>query len=324
MSKNYWCYRIDKSNIEFFKDELFNEGRLRQGWGRKQDLRNLQLDEGAGRNKSMFNKVKKNDILLVPQLPDLGKVAIVEATEDWSKGYDFRVEENLKDFGHIFPAKFLKSFTRNSKEVTGNLRSTLRNPSRFWNINHYTEDVENLINSNQNELDKKQDYESRLLSTIGSVFNESFIEKDFKNDLYDKLNDQFTSEEWEFILVNGLRKIFPFYQIERVGGKEEKKHGTDILIKMPSLISSYEYGISIQVKDYEGVVGEEVIQQINKADEYWNNENFKLIEKWVIVTRTSKEENNGLVSNTSNVKFIFANGLKELLNTMAKSFIGIN
>ena len=30
--KNYWGYRIDKSKISFFKNEL-NEGRLRQGWG---------------------------------------------------------------------------------------------------------------------------------------------------------------------------------------------------------------------------------------------------------------------------------------------------
>jgi hypothetical protein len=68
--KNYWCYRVDTSNIKYFTSEL-NEGRLRQGWGwdEAQDLRNFRLDEGAGRNRPMFNKVKKGDILLIPQLP---------------------------------------------------------------------------------------------------------------------------------------------------------------------------------------------------------------------------------------------------------------
>ena len=66
--KNYWCYRVDTSKIKFFTNEL-NEGRLRRGWGwdEAQDLRNFKLDEGAGRNRPMFNKVK-GDILLIPQL----------------------------------------------------------------------------------------------------------------------------------------------------------------------------------------------------------------------------------------------------------------
>jgi len=46
----------------------------------------------------------------------------------------------LGDYGHIFPARFIKRFTRNNENVTGNLRSTLKNPSRFWSINHYSDD----------------------------------------------------------------------------------------------------------------------------------------------------------------------------------------
>lgn len=95
--RNYWCYRIDTKNIEFLMNEL-NLGRLRQGWGydEGQNLRNLQLDEGAARNKAMFEGVKKGDILLIPQLPSWGQIAIVEATDDWSSGYKFEIHE---DFG---------------------------------------------------------------------------------------------------------------------------------------------------------------------------------------------------------------------------------
>jgi len=322
--KNYWCYRIDTSRIKFFTKEL-NEGRLRQGWGwdEAQDLRDFKLDEGAGRNRPMFNKVKKGDILLIPQLPNWGEVALVEATEDWNKGYVFEIDQTLGDYGHIFPAKYLKKFTRNNENVTGNLRSTLKNPSRFWNINHYSDDVEILISSQITELSKRQDYNSRLESSIGTVFNEFFDEKLFTNKLYDKLTEQFTREEWEFALVYGLKQIFPFYQIERVGGKEEKNHGTDILIKLPSLLSNYSYAIAIQVKDYEGFVGKEVISQINKADDYWESENLKLIEKIVIITKAKKDDNIKLLEHDKNVKFIFATELKQLMSEIGKCFIGM-
>ena len=322
--KNYWCYRIDTSRIKFFTKEL-NEGRLRQGWGwdEAQDLRDFKLDEGAGRNRPMFNKVKKGDILLIPQLPNWGEVALVEATEDWNKGYVFEIDQTLGDYGHIFPAKYLKKFTRNNENVTGNLRSTLKNPSRFWNINHYSDDVEILISSQITELSKRQDYNSRLESSIGTVFNEVFDEKLFTDKLYDKLTEQFTREEWEFALVYGLKQIFPFYQIERVGGKEEKNHGTDILIKLPSLLSNYSYAIAIQVKDYDGFVGKEVISQINKADDYWESENLKLIEKIVIITKSKKDDNIKLLEHDKNVKFIFATELKQLMSEIGKSFIGM-
>lgn len=305
-------------------DEL-NNGRLRQGWGwdERQNLRNFRMDEGAGRNRPMFQKVKKGDILLVPQLPSWGQIAIVEATDDWSNGYEFNIDKTLGDYGHIFPAKFIKRFTRNNENVTGNLRSTLKNPSRFWSINHYADDVEQLLNVSQEGLVKKQDHHSRLTSVVGDVFNDVFNEQEFTNKLYDKFIEQFTREEWEFALVNGLEELFPFYQVERVGGKEEKNHGTDILIKLPSLLADYEYAIAIQVKDYDGTVGQAVINQINKADDYWESENLKLIEKWVIITKASKDVNIELTNNDSDVKIIFAGELKGLLNRMAKNIIGM-
>lgn len=322
--KNYWGYRVDTSKLEFFTSELY-EGRLRQGWGydKDQDLRNLKLDEGAGRNRAMFNKVKKGDILLIPQIPNWGEVALVEATEDWNKGYNFAIDPAHGDYGHIFPAKYLKSFARNNEIVTGNIRSTLKNPSRFWNINHYSEDVERLFDFEVSDLLISQAHSSRLESSIGHVFNEVFNETVFAEKLYNKLTEQFTREEWEFALVYGLKQMFPFYQIERVGGKEEQNHGTDILIKLPSILSNYSYAIAIQVKDYDGFVGNDVVAQINKADSYWDSENTKLIEKIVIITRAKQDANIKLLENEKSVKFIFATELKQLLVEIGKCFIGM-
>lgn len=322
-NRSYWCYRIDKNEIKFFKDELFN-GRLRQGWGwdEKQNLNDFKMDKGAGRNRPML-KVKKGDILLVPRLPSWGEVAIVEATEDWETGYEFDIDKKLGDYGHIFPAKYLRKFTRHNKNVSGNIRLTLRNPARFWNINHYSDDVDLLINVTEDELVKRQDHQSRMISIIGDVFNDVFDEQAFTNKLYDKFIEQFTSEEWEFVLVNGLRELFPCYQVERVGGQEEKNHGTDILVRLPSLLADYEYAIVIQIKDYKGVVGKNVIDQTNKADFYWESENLKLIEKWIIVTQASKDVNLGISNNESGVRIIFADELKELLSRIGREIVGM-
>jgi hypothetical protein len=321
--KNYWCYRIDNNYPEFFWKELV-DGRLRQGWGyhKGQDLNNFKKDEGAGRNRPMLN-VKAGDVLLIPHLPDWDDIAIVEATENWNEGYKFEIDKDKGDYGHIFPAHYVKKFTRGNEHVTGNIRSTLKNPSRFWNINHYGKDVEKLLKTVVTDLSKTQDYESRLEASIENVFNKTFNTKDFSENLYKKLNEQFTREEWEFALVYGLKSIFPFYSIERVGGGSESEHGTDILIKIPGIILDLEYAIAIQVKDYEGFVADDVIRQINKADKYWNNDNIKLVEKIVIVTRADKDNNLHLLGNKSNVKFIFAKELKELLSNMGQTFIGI-
>lgn len=147
-NKNYWCYRINKEEIDFFWNEL-NEGRLRQGWGwlKGQDLRNFKRDEGASKNFPMFRNVKKYDILLIPELPSKGYVAIVEATEDWDIGYKFEIHVAMNDYGHIFPAKFLICLSRYNENVTGNIKATLKNPSRFWNINHCIKDIEKFLNN---------------------------------------------------------------------------------------------------------------------------------------------------------------------------------
>jgi hypothetical protein len=322
-TRNYWGYRIDNNHIDYFSEEL-EAGRLRQGWGydEGQDLLNMTVDEGAGRNRSML-KVRKGDILLVPHLPTWDEVAMVEATKDWEKGYYFEIAPDLEDYGHIFPAKLIKSFTRNNENVPAGLRSTLKNQQRFWNINHYAEEVEALLNK-EDDLTTSQEWDERLKSATERIFNETFQQTDFADKLYDELTRQFGREEWEHALVYGLEKLFPSYIIEKVGGSIEINHGTDILVKLPGVLPDFHYAIVIQVKDYEGFVNDDVIGQINKADKYWEeNENVKLIDKIVIITKAGREENMHLPDNDSNVKFIFAGELKALLLEMGKRIIGI-
>ena len=321
--KHYWGYRISNENASFFMRELHN-GRLRQGWGydEGQNLRNMTVDEGAGRNRRMLS-VRKGDILLIPNLPEWDEVALVEATQDWEEGYRFDIPVEMGDFGHIFPARYLRSFKRGNEFVSGDIRSTLHNVGRFWNIDHLATDIEALLQRPQNELSLTQDLSDRFKSTVGAVYAEMINEDTVSRKLFERLNGQFNASEWEYALVEGLRVLYPepYFSVERVGGIMEAQHGADIIIRIPSLFESYEYVIAIQVKDYEGFVSDHVLFQIRKADTFFNNDNQRLIEKIVIVTRAEKTLNEPL-ADCGDVRFIFAEDLRTLLYKISRLMIG--
>ena len=325
MTRNYWGYRIDTDNIDFFRREL-ERGVLRQGWGwdKEQDLRDLKMDEGAKRNLPIYSKVKKNDILLIPRCPSWNEVGVAIATADFVEGYKFSIDTKLGDYGHCFPAKLLKSFVRNNENISGQIRATIKNISRFWNINHCGNDIDKIISTNNLDLITEQTLQASFESAVNDSFEKAFDNHIFSNYLYDKITSKFSNEEWEFALVEGLRSIFPDpIVVERTGGKQEVEHGTDILIRLPGLLG-FQYLIAIQVKDYSGVVGNDPISQIQKSDAYWSNEDAKVIDRYLIITKANKEENSKLIQHSEGVKIIFASELQDLLATIGKSYMGLS
>ena len=331
--KRYWGYRIGTSHIDYFYEEV-NNGFLRQGWGYNegQDLNKLTYNEGASRNLSIKQKVKKGDILLVPRLPEWDLVAIVEAKEDWDETYEFDLDELIGDFGHKFPAKLIKSFARNHELVSGNIRSSLRNPLRFWNMDYNGEDIENLIKADM-DLGFGVQCENRFERFSKKSFNDQINESKFKEKLINDLNRKFEGSEWEDVLTLGFQKLFPNYIVEKVGNKNEQEHGSDIIIKIPGIFEE-QYIIAIQIKDYYGSINdyEKAIAQINLADEYWKEkENHKLIEKWLFVTNVeensidiTKQNEIKELLNSSNVKILYSTEFKNLIFKMAQSISGIN
>ncbi|HFQ5395796.1 TPA: hypothetical protein ACGUP1_004650, partial [Vibrio vulnificus] len=325
MTRNYWGYRINKNKIDFFRSEL-EQGRLRQGWGwdSKQCLTRLEMDSGAKRNLPIFNKVKKGDILLIPRLPTWNEVAVVEATEDFDKGYKFEIDQNLGDYGHIFPARLIKQFVRKNESISGDIRSTLKNVSRFWSIGHCAGAIEQIITKEDGELRNEVSFTDRFHNILNDSIENNFDTEKFSNEIYDRLNANLSNEEWEYALVEGLKKIYPSpIVVERTGGILEKSHGTDILIKFPGL-SDFQYAIAIQVKDYSGYMSGYAVEQISKADDYWANEGLVLIDKYVIVTKCEKEQNLNVTTLDESVKIIFANELKDLLLKMGMSEMGLS
>jgi hypothetical protein len=328
MTRRYWGYRIDTNNTSFFRSEL-EQQRLRQGWGydEGQDLRVLTVDKGAKRNLSILKKVKKGDILLVPRLPNRKEVAIVEALEDFKDGYRFEIDSKLGDYGHIFPAKMLKSFDRNNQNVSGQIRATIKNISRFWSIDHCAADIEILLNASDSDLKSKESFAASFSNAVDFSFTSAFDSQKFEDELYASACQKFSNEEWEYALVAGLKTYFPEpCVVERTGGITEAQHGTDILIRLPSLLG-VQYLIAVQVKDYVGVVSNSPIKQICKADTYanWNSETSKVIEKILILTKATEEANTELLKSAASagVRVIFADELKKLLASIGQSFLGL-
>lgn len=318
MEKNYWGYRIDVKNQDFFFKEL-EQGRLRQGWGyaENQKLPNTK-DSGARKNLSMYDNVKKGDILLIPRLPDWGSVAIAEAIEDWDKGYKFEIDDEKKDFGHIFPARYIGCFNRHGKDVSGNIQSTLKARNRFWNISRLSEDVEKIRENLEGNRESTSVIEN-IKNIVSEQVKSHFDLERFSNKVFEEYNNKFESVKWEEVLKNILEKIYPGYEIERIGGSKEEEHGTDVLVTISGLSNLEKYNIAIQVKNYKGEISDDnidnIIKQINKAEEYgWKN-NGKLIDKILVITPAKEVENPKLIKKCKkeNIKVIFSEELKKLI-----------
>ena len=316
--KHYWGYRIDVKNQDFFFKEL-EQGRLRQGWGYAENQKLPETkDSGARKNLSMYHNVKKGDILLIPRLPDWGSVAIAEAAEDWNneeKGYRFEIDDEKKDFGHIFLANYIGCFNRHGKDVSGNIQSTLKARNRFWNISRLSEDVEKIMKNLEGNKESTSVVEN-IKNIVSEQVKSSFDLKRFSEKVIDEYNRKFTASQWEEVIKNILEKIYPEYKIEKKGGSKEEEHGTDVLINVPGI--SENYNIAIQVKNYKGEISDEniniIIDQVKKAEEYgW--EDGKLIDKILVITPAKEEENPKLIEKCKekNIKVIFSEELKKLI-----------
>ena len=328
MAKRYFGFRVDSTSTDkcnFFFEEI-KQGRLRQGWGYDagQNLLNQTVDKGASRNKSMLN-VKCGNILLIPHIPLYHEVTVVEATDDWRVGYQFEINQKYGDYGHIFPVRYLCHFNRYNVHVDACIRSSLRNPSRFWQLNYECDDsVENILNIAPQDLTSASSYSERLKASLDDAYSE--IEATLKEKVHNKFVNNFQAAEWEFALLEGLKLLYPepYFYIEHVGGKSEKDHGADLLIHIPSICSKIEYIIAIQIKDYKSSFNiRNVINQINKAT-FFENENKKVIDKIIIVTKSTYKdistEDEKIMEQHKDIRLIFSDDLATILSRIVLKY----
>ena len=320
-SPRCWGYRIATDHIEYFAEQL-DQGRLRQGWGydERQNLLDLTFDGGAGRNLRMLD-VQEGDLLLIPRLPEWSQVAIVEATADWRNGYRFRIDPDMGDFGHVFPARRLTSFVRDNEHVAGDIRATLRNPSRFWNIDHLSSDIQRLVETTA-DLGTSKTPLARARHLTTGVFREVLNEGDFKGKIYNRLNERLEGKDWEQVLEAVMSMRYPTGDVRIVQGTSEAHHGTDILVKLPDVTGESRYAIAIQVKDHVGTVSDEAVEQLRRAN-YWEKEHgLQLIQRVVVFTRATRKDNEHLVElekKEGDLQIVFGEVLHRMLEEWSLS-----
>lgn len=324
---NFWGFRINWRNekaFEFLKKEI-QENRLRQGWGfdERQELPHPTLDQGERANLPIYQKVKKGDYLLIPHVPSYPYVTIVQASEDFDTGYKFDIDAELKDYGHIFPVETVKTFARGNQLVHPDIRSSLRNPMRFWCMSRYGTYIQQLIQADKDDLLSYAQIESRASDNLQEAIYRTLDEAQLQENVRVLFEQSFQSSEWEYALRYALDILFPNYIVERIGGKSEKEHGCDLAVFIPGIIPEKGYVIGIQIKDYKNRISESVIKQIEKAEDYdWNQKNaeYKLIDKYLIIIDTDAEKNANLnnAAVESGVHVLYRNDVLRLLSRAAK------
>ena len=302
-----WGYRIDKNSQQYFAQELA-AGRLRQGWGYlpEQALPEPAVDAGARGNLPIYHRVKQGDILLVPELPNWGEVALVEATQDFDTGYRFELLPGQKEYGHMFPARLLGSFSRHSGVTDASLRKTLRTPMRFWNLDGYAAAIEKLLASTQ-ELRTVATTPVDRFTTLRDIAYQQ-AQAAAAASLRDSLHTKFQAAEWEHPLARALETLYPNSTVVHVGGKNEKEHGADLLMYVPMPLESEPAVIAIQVKDYENLVKSGPLDQIGKSTAYFEQQGSgRLYQQWLFITKASKTDNLELVgiAEEKNVRVLF-------------------
>jgi hypothetical protein len=295
--RRYWVMRTDKENRDLLWAELC-VGRLRQGWGYSpsQDLRLIQAEITEGgkwwdrltiEQKEVLPQLKMlqtsdggvriGDWIIVPNLPEHGPFLIVEVTGyyDFSP-MDLTPETDLnslgQDYGHILPVRLLTeaAISRYSDAVDAKIRSTLKTPMRMWNADGYAESIDRLMLAYRSGVDLGA-------ATAGSAR----LDKAWQISLYHAANElemrlgaeldsRFQAAEWEEPIKLALESLYPSALIRWVGGPQER--GADVIVQMTNHFGGRDWLIIIQVKNYVGEIGADVLRQLITAYGHYSTE----------------------------------------------------
>jgi hypothetical protein len=162
----YWAIRTDQSRRPFFWREL-QAGRLRQGWGYRNelDLENLarlrrngaklakyQQDAWRGNRRLLPTEpdsMQTGDVVVFLHLPAYGMWSIARVTG----GYRFEISDEPNnvdrepDYGHIRPVQLLtgdRPIVPQRDGVSDDLRRAMRLRIRMWSLDGHTDELASL------------------------------------------------------------------------------------------------------------------------------------------------------------------------------------
>jgi len=315
--RRYWAMRTDeKHNRELLWREL-QAGRLRQGWGYhpSQDLRTVVAAAEAGqpltpeqeatrRHWKMLTTreggIKPGDWILVPNLPEPGKFVIVEVTGDYY--YDpitLSEKEDVnglhQDYGHVLPVKLLtpNGVHKYAEDVDASLRRTFRSLSRLWNLDKYADAIEKIVEAYMagKPLGEPVDAKDRMKDAVEKAIET--IREPLEEELLNNFNKRFSAAEWEEVIAKALENLYPGSVVKPTGGPNEQ--GADIVLEIPNWFDPQggPWKVLVQVKNYEGEMGPEAIEQLEQAFHAYSKEGSRepvlLLAVFTTAEKASKE-----------------------------------
>ena len=163
-----WAMRTDQARRAFIWTELL-EGRLRQGWGYREDqdlelLAQIRRAGGtldAGQQATWHGNrlllptepgaVSTGDLIVLPHLPRYGTWSIARVTG----GYRYAISDQRNatdhaqlDYGHIREVRVLTGplgIEPWDEGVSAHLRAAMRPRIRMWNLDAFGEAIEGLV-----------------------------------------------------------------------------------------------------------------------------------------------------------------------------------
>lgn len=272
MSRRYWVMRTDPAKPEYFAGEV-RYGRMRQGWGYREDLDLakladlIRLDKTlcpeqrvAWRNRRLLpseaDGIHEGDIVLLPNLPKQGRWFVAEVTDD---EYRYEISREFCDYGHIRNVRLLNlqsPVNPYDEAVSASLRGTMRSQHRLWNIDHHETDVRKLLEAIEEgrSVDQAQGKDEKLESAKEAV----------KEYLWEQLQHHFRGQEFERPCGRLLEQLYPV--VNYTAGRGE--HGADFICSLPFDPLGVQHSVAVQLKMWTDELGDdlnEALEQVKRA-----------------------------------------------------------
>jgi hypothetical protein len=84
------------------------------------------------------------------------------------------------------------------------------------------------------------------------------------------------------------------------------------------------YGIAIQVKDYQGIVGDRPLEQVRQATEYWDKRGIKILELVVVLINCEKSQNLELIRSADlppSVRIVWSSDILDFIARSGYKFL---
>lgn len=286
-----WAMRTSRdseAHRRYILGEL-GSSRLRQGWGYQadQDLRIIKaviddpnqgwaalsqdqrwtsghwrmLGELAARPE---DAMLTGDVVLVPNVPQNGSFTLCRL----DGRYDFALDPAVGDLGHLRPVEVLTpgGVANDHPLVSAGLRQSLRCRSRLWWIGHHLPCLQRIIEAFRLEggdaLRLGADPVERARRSVADAVETSL--NGLAAAIAVPLRGTLQAAEWEPVIGGALLPLVRDVQVIHTGGPAE--HGADLEIHVPNPFApSSPWIIAVQVKDYGGVMGVHVAEQLEQA-----------------------------------------------------------